>query len=242
MASRATKSSRSKRNQPRVIAVTAAYNEADNIALVVRRAVDLGYEIIVVDDGSEDDTAQVARNNGAVVLRHPTNFGQGQGLLTGFKAAIMEECDYIVEMDADCQHDPADIPRFIDVLEASDYDIVVGSRVTGANHPDAPLMRRLFLPYVTAAVNMLTGYRMSDAMCGYRAFRTEGLRRARHVLDEILEPQYIAAEMFVRFSRAGLTVGEIPIALNDRGAGASHKGTVRYGFGVMKAIMRGFAR
>ena len=75
-------------------------------------------------------------------------------------------------------------------------------------------------------------------MCGFRAFRRDSLLKVFPVLDSILEPQYLAAEMFLRFARAGLTVGEIPITLKDRRSGHSYKGLARYGFGVLKAILK----
>jgi hypothetical protein len=75
-------------------------------------------------------------------------------------------------------------------------------------------------------------------MCGFRAFRVESLRRVAHVLAEMDEPQYIAAEMFIRFSRAGLTVTEVPIRLSARGSGLSYKGFARYGWGVTRTILR----
>ena len=224
----------------RVCVVMAAYNEAGCIGEIVSTIIDLGHRVIVVDDGSTDGTGVVAQNMGARVLTLPTNFGQGQGLIVGFKAALQEDCDVIIEMDADGQHDAHAIEGFIDAMDNQPHDIVVGSRVTGRNHPNAPFFRRFFLPYVTQTINLLTGYRMTDAMCGFRAFRTASLRRSAYVLDEILEPQYIAAEMFVRFARAGLTVGEIPIILTDRKTGASTKGLFRYGYGVISAILRSF--
>jgi hypothetical protein len=76
-------------------------------------------------------------------------------------------------------------------------------------------------------------------MCGFRAFRAESLRRVAPLLDKLDEPQYVAAEMFIRFARAGLKVSEIPIHLAARGHGVSYKGLVRYGLGVARAILKG---
>ena len=79
---------------------------------------------------------------------------------------------------------------------------------------------------------------MTDAMCGFRAFNAPALHKVIHVLDQMLEPQYLASEMFIRFAKEGLTVGEVPIQMQGRRAGHSYKGTVRYGWGVLKAIIR----
>ena len=79
---------------------------------------------------------------------------------------------------------------------------------------------------------------MTDSICGFRAFRADSLRRVEHVFSEMDEPQYLAAEMFIRFAREGLTVAEIPISLSDRNSGISRKGLAKYGWGVTKAILK----
>lgn len=221
----------------KTVITLSAYNEENNITPVVTEALRCG-DVIVVDDGSNDDTAATAAALGARVVRHPGNLGQGMAVLTGFKAALLGDYDVIVEMDADGQHDPAEIPAFLEKLEETGADIVVGSRILGSNYDGAPWARRYFLPKLTGLINRLTGYRMTDSMCGFRAFRASSLSRVFPVLDEMIEPQYLAAEMFIRFSRAGLTVEEIPIHLRDRSSGLSRKGLFRYGWGVSRAILK----
>ena len=222
-----------------VLVTLPAYNEAANLPPLVRRIHELGYKCIVVDDGSSDDTLAVAEGLGAAVVRHPINLGQGFAVLTGFKAALLDpECDIVVEMDGDGQHDPDDLPHLLKRLEEAGTDIVVGSRILGSDYPNAPFFRRTFLPYYTAMINRLTGYRLTDAMCGLRVFRARSLAEIAPMLDEMLEPQYLAAEMFIRFARAGLTVAEAPIHMRDRTFGQSYKGLVRYGYGVVRAALR----
>jgi glycosyltransferase involved in cell wall biosynthesis len=91
--------------------------------------------MFLVDDGSTDDTAQLAKSMGAFVVVHANNLGQGWALLTSFKAALLESSDVIVEMDADGQHNPAEIPKYIEEMNRSNADIVVGSRILGAIIP-----------------------------------------------------------------------------------------------------------
>ncbi len=220
------------------VAITiAAYNEEANLAPVVDSAREHG-TVIVVDDGSSDRTAEVARQHGAQVIRHPVNMGQGMAVLTGFIAALTGDYDVVIAMDADGQHNPAEIPKFVQRLAESDAHIVVGSRVLGSDYRGAPLLRRLFLGPLTWVINKLTGYRMTDSMCGFRAYRTQALQRVEHVLLDMWEPQYMSAEMFIRFSRAGLTVDEVPVTLADRQSGLSYKGTARYGWGIARAILQ----
>jgi len=222
-----------------ILVTLAAHNEERNVGKVVGRLRELGYRCMVVDDGSTDGTVQVAAAAGADVISHATNLGQGDALLTGLKASLLDPaCEIIVEMDADGEHDPADVPRFIEKMRESGADIVIGSRILGSHQPTASRLRRFFLPYYTGLINRLTGYQMTDALCGFRAFRRDSIARVAPLLNIMIEPQYVAAEMFIRFSRAGLCVTEIPIHLADRGWGASQKGVFRYGVGILRAITR----
>lgn len=226
-------------NDSGCVVTLAAYNEERNIAPVVQRVQAMGFTCIVVDDGSSDATVSVAREAGAKVISHARNLGQGDAVLTGFKAALaLEGCGVIIEMDADGQHDPAEIQTFIDKLSSSDVDIVVGSRILGSPQERADFLRTTFLPHYTHLINRITGYSMTDALCGFRGFRRSSLARVEHLLDQTLEPQYLAAEMFVRFSAAGLKVAEVPVHLKPRTTGVSSKGVLRYGFGILKAIAR----
>ena len=222
-----------------VIVTLQAYNEEQNIVPVIEQILDLGYQCIVVDDGSSDSTVQLSEAAGARVISHPVNLGQGHAVLTGFKVGMLHpECEIIIEMDADGQHDPHDLPVLVEKLRSGNVDIVVGSRILGSNQPNVSFLRGRLLPYYTAIVNRLTGYQLTDSMCGMRAFRCSSLKGVAALLDDMLEPQYLAAEMFIRFSRAGLEVDEVPVHVRDRTSGISYKGMFRYGIGVLKAIFR----
>ena len=222
-----------------VLVTLAAHDEQKSVGELVRRLRAFGYSCIVVNDGSIDRTAEVAAAAGAAVVSHAVNLGQGDALLTGFKACLLDsECDIIIEMDADGQHDPADAPRFVEKIRNCSADIIVGSRILGSHQPNASSLRRVFLPYYTKLINRLTGYQMTDALCGFRAFRRSSIDRVASQLNFVIEPQYMAAEMFIRFSRAGLVIEEIPVHLADRGWGVSRKGVLRYGLGILRAIAR----
>jgi len=231
----------------KVIVTISAYNEERNLGGILDKLKTIqipGCELatVVVDDGSSDGTYELSRRIGAHTLRHHVNLGQGHAVLTGFKAALLmaKSGDVIIEMDGDGQHNPDELHLFLEKMEQGHYDIVVGSRILGSNYDGAPFFRKKFLPVYTNIINRLTGYMMTDAMCGYRAFRASSLMKVSSVFDDMLEPQYLAAEMFLRFSRAGLTVGEVPIHLKERSSGMSYKGFVRYGLGVLKAIIKTF--
>ncbi|MFC1892278.1 glycosyltransferase family 2 protein [Thermodesulfobacteriota bacterium] len=223
--------------QPRVAVFLTAYNEEPVIASVISR-IDKEYSVFVVNDGSSDNTVDAARNKGAEVISHPINLGQGNAGITMFKRACSLDYDYIVHLDADGQHDPDEISKLIAKAEEDNLDVVIGSRILGTNYDNAPFLRKTFLPYYTWVINKLTGYTMTDAMSGFRAHRISSLKKVFHIFDQMLEPQYLASEMFIRFSKEGLTVGEVPIHMQDRLKGHSYKGTIRYGWGVLKAIVR----
>jgi hypothetical protein len=121
-----------------------------------------------------------------------------------------------------------------------DCDVVVGSRRLGTNYPTAPFFRKTFLPLYTWIINKLTGYKMTDAMSGFRAFRASSLKNVAQILDNMIEPQYTASEMFVRFAKAGLTVAEVPINMQARASGSSYKGFIKYGWGVIRAVIKTF--
>lgn len=221
----------------KVIVTIAAYNEEKIIGSILRK-IPIEYEVIVVDDGSIDKTREICLQQGARVVKHVVNLGQGAAVLTGFKKGLELEGEYIIEMDGDGQHDPGDIPRFVEVLANNpEIDIVVGSRVLGSSYK-APFFRRTFLPVFTWLINRITGYSLTDCMSGFRAFRSSSLKGCRSVLDDFLEPQYLASEMFIKFSRENLKVAEIPIHIGSRGFGFSYKGLVRYGWGVTRTIVR----
>ncbi len=221
----------------KIVITIAAYNE-ENIIGSVLQQIPSEYDVIVVDDGSTDKTREICKSYGATVVKHVINLGQGAAVLTGFRKALEGNYDYIIEMDGDGQHDPADIPRFIELLEKHpEIDIVVGSRILGSSYK-APFFRRTFLPVFTGIINKITGYQLTDSMSGFRVFRANSLRRCHSLINEFLEPQYLASEMFIKFSRENLVVSEIPIHISSRGFGMSYKGLVRYGWGVTRTIIR----
>ena len=226
--------------KPKVAVVIAVLNEQQSLGDVLR-GIPQGVDVIVVDDGCTDGTASVASSLGARVVRHSVNLGQGVALTTGFRAALMHDYNVIIEMDGDGQHDPGDIPQFVQALDETGCDIVVGSRRLGSSYEEEPFFRRAFLPVVTGLLNLVTGYRLTDSMCGFRAFRAPALRRCHGVLYGTTGRQYVAAEWLIKFSKAGITVAEIPIHLRKRQEGASYKGLVRYGWGVVQSIVRGLA-
>ncbi|MBW2005495.1 MAG: glycosyltransferase family 2 protein [Deltaproteobacteria bacterium] len=214
-----------------------AFNEEEAIGDLLLQ-IPREFHVYVIDDGSTDRTGSIAREKGAKVIRLPINLGQGAAAIVGYKIVAMEGHDFIVKMDGDGQHDPKEIYKFIEELEVSGVDTVVGSRLLGKNYRGAPLMRKIFLKPVNLILSKLTGYKFTDSMCGFRAFRGTSLKKLIPVFDKIVEPEYMASEMWIRFSEAAISVSEIPIHLKARRKGISYKGFFRYGWGILQTIIR----
>jgi hypothetical protein len=223
-----------------VVVKMAAYNESENLPDVLGRMPG-GVDVLVIDDASPDETGQVARSLGAMVARHHLNLGQGIADITGFLIAFDMGYRYVVEMDADGQHDPRAVPLFVETLKRNpDVDIVVGSRILGSQDKDASALRTRFLPLYTRMINWATGYSLTDGLCGYKAYRMGSLVRHPGALEGLIESEYIAAEMYMRFSRLGLRIIEIPVNVSRRTHGKSRKGTFRYGAAVAWIILRSY--
>lgn len=190
------------------------YNEERTLAEVlreVRRHTDA--PVLVVNDGSTDRSAEIlARAREELsdidVLTHPHNEGYGQSLIDGFRYAAERGFDVVVTIDCDLQHEPRLIPRFLEAVRG--FDIVSGSRY----HPEAPgdqdpapPDRQRINAEVTRIINTLTGYRLTDAWCGFKAYRVAGLRQMQ--LDE--RSYGMPLQVWLQAARLGLTVTEIPV-------------------------------
>ena len=195
----------------REVIIMPLYNEEETLAPVldeVRRHSQA--QILVVNDGSTDRSGEILERSrpGIGVITHARNEGYGQSLIDGFRHAIDGRFDVAVTIDCDLQHEPRLIPRFLDV--ASRFDIVSGSRY----HPDAPGTqdppppdRQRINAEVTKIINDLTGYRLTDAWCGFKAYRVAGLARMR--LDE--RSYGLPLQVWLQAARLGLTVTEVPV-------------------------------
>ncbi len=157
-----------------VWAVIPAYNEGKRIGPVIRRTGKIVKNVVVVDDGSADNTSKVAEKSGAVVLRHPLNLGKGAALKTGCDYAIKKGAKILVVLDADAQHKPEDIPRFLDAIKGT--DIVFGCR--GLNRK-MPLVLRFGNWFIAKMTAILYGVDIPDTQTGFRAFTKSAYGKIR---------------------------------------------------------------
>jgi hypothetical protein len=163
----------------KTVALIPAYNEEQNIATVIKEAKNHVDLVIVVDDGSTDNTALEAQKAGALVIKHPHNMGYGAAVLTLMHAALASNADYAVLLDADGQHDPKDIPKFIQALQ-NGADIAIGNRFTQNN---VPAYRKLGIAIIRQFLRLF-GVKTNDPENGYRAYTRKTLETLTRELQE----------------------------------------------------------
>lgn len=211
----------------RALLVLPTYDEAENVEEVLRRlrAAAPDVSVLVVDDGSPDGTAELARKVGAElgdveVLERAEKSGLGSAYRTGFRWGLERGFDAFVEMDADLSHDPAVVPRLLARIEEG-CDLVIGSRyVPGGAIPDWPWLRRAISQGGNIYARLLLGISVHDATAGFRAYHRRALERID--LDAVRADGYgFQVEMAYRIERAGGRVAEIPIEFRDRTLGRS---------------------
>jgi glycosyltransferase involved in cell wall biosynthesis len=187
----------------RVAALIPAYQAEAHLAGVLERlrALPERPDVMVVDDGSRDGTARVAREHGARVESFPVNRGKGHALLAGF--AALTDYDAVVTLDADGQHPPENYPDFV-AAAGRGADLVLGAR---ARTPDMPASRRFANAFSSGWSTWLAGQRVSDSQCGYRLYRREVLSRT-----PLTAGRYeFETEIVVRAARLGFRLGEVTI-------------------------------
>lgn len=219
-------------NSNRWLAALPVYNEVDYVAGVLDEVHRYADRVLVIDDGSTDGTSEVLRKRDDVtVLRHERNRGYGAALQSAFQFAIEENFAGVVTLDCDGQHQPQRIPRFIQAAESA--DIVSGSRYLKQYPGDSePPAERLFINRrITGDINRRLGLQLTDAFCGFKAYRTAGLRELRITDDGYAMP----LELWVEAAAAGLRVIEIPVPriyldLNRSFGGSLDQAETRLGY------------
>ncbi len=202
----------------RVIAVIPAYNEANRIAGVVERTQQFVGSVVVVNDGSSDTTADIARRAGATVVSHPQNCGAGAATMTGIDAARALHADVIVTLDADEQHDPCDIPSLLQPILGATADIVFANRFGQKNR--IPFIRRFFNAVGNLVTFATTGKWVNDSQCGFKVFgpravsevslRMSGYEFCTELVREAVQHKWRIAEVPIKvlYSQYTLAKGQ----------------------------------
>lgn len=209
-----------------VFVVIPCYNESPEVLCgVVESLLGCGYEVVVVDDGSERAASAAVSGLAVHSLRHAVNLGQGAALQTGMEYCRRLGADVVVHFDADGQHDVADIPRLLEAL-ASGADVALGSRFLPGSESNMPRGRRLLLRLARLVNGVLTGLWLTDAHNGLRAFRGQALT----CIDLHENRMAHATEILEQIRRGGLRVQEVPVTVRytdySRGKGQRWSGAV----------------
>jgi glycosyltransferase involved in cell wall biosynthesis len=229
----------------RYLAILPGYNEAETVAAVIDsvRLHAPMFDVLVIDDGSTDSTGAVAREAGAMVLRHPFNLGIGGAVQSGFVFAMERGYDYAVQVDADGQHCAEEITKLLDAMgEDPTLDMVCGSRFMNRDRTyPAPISRRTGIHVFAFILSRLVGQRVSDPTSGFRLYNRRGIGLfARDYPHDYPE---VEAVLMVHFHR--LRMAEVPVRMLQRGGGRSsiRSGkSLYYMIKVLLAIFIGLAR
>ncbi len=189
----------------KICALIPSYNESRTIGLLVKSVKAKGLDVVVVDDGSLDRTAEIARGSGAQVLRHEQNEGKGASLKNGFRYAIDKDYDAVITVDADGQHSPYDIPKFTDAAEKTDADIIVGNRMSSSKN--MPPVRWLTNKFMSFVISRICRQSIPDSQCGFRLFKKEAFK----ALDLTSANYEVESEALIEAYRKNLKIKFIPI-------------------------------
>jgi len=207
------------------------------IGSVIARAMQHVDEVLVIDDGSDDSTAQVAELMGATVIRHETNSGKGAALRTAFKWAIDKKVDILVILDADGQHNPDEIPQLLHPILWKEADIVNGARFLKGHRLQVPKYRRLGQEILNFATNMNSRSKINDSQSGFRAFSNNTFP----IFSFTTNGMGIESEMLADAINAGMRIKEVPISCRYDVKGSTFN-PFRHGLSVLGSIVNQFQK
>lgn len=195
----------------RALVAIPVYNEQRYANRVLTRVLEFAEDVLVIDDGSTDDTPCLLGKHKVEVIRHAENRGYGRSMQDAFRWAIVDGYDWVITMDCDEQHEPAAIPRFVAAAAEDTHDVVSGSRylLTHADNDAPPADRRAINHQITEEINARLGLNLSDSFCGFKAYRVDALRKLS--LDE--NGYAFPLQFWVQAVAHGLRIREIPVKL-----------------------------
>ncbi len=220
-----------------IMILIPALNEEDNLKELLPKIPDQvnGEQVgvLVIDDGSEDQTRQVTLDQGFLVASNPVNRGGGAALRVGYDILKKSTCSICVTMDADGQHQPEEIIKLVSPIIKNQFDFVIGSRILGAREHDSTI--RIAGVYLFGAlISFLLGKKFSDPSSGFRAFKMDKMNTIL-----LLEDQYHTSELIIEAVKKDISIGEAPITILKRNYGKSKKGkNFIYGLYFMKTIIK----
>jgi len=199
------------------ILIIPVYNEEENITRVIedvnKNITDI--DILVVNDGSSDQTASVARKTGAKVISLPYNLGYGIALQTGYKYAVEKSYDYVIQMDGDGQHDPGSIENLLREVKSRDIDVAIGSRFLSNKKYRTSFPRKFGMKLFGSIASLIMGQKVTDPTSGFQALNKKAIK---FYASDVFPCDYPDADAIIMLHRAGYIIKEVPVIMhyNDR--------------------------
>jgi glycosyltransferase involved in cell wall biosynthesis len=209
-----------------------AYNEEKTIGDVIKKSLKHSDKVLVVDDGSTDNTVKIAQENGATVISHKKNQGYGAAVITIFERARQENADILTIIDGDGQHNPEQISLLVNTLQENNVDVVIGSRFLDEKS-STPGYRKRGIKIITSAANFGADFKVSDAQSGFRAYS----KRAIDSIHPTETGMSVSTEILLKISNKGLSVAEVPITISYDGETSSEH-PVPHGIAVLMNTLK----
>jgi len=203
----------------KTLVIIPAYNEEGSVGKVIEEVKQYlpGADALVVNDGSSDHTPEKAGGSGAIVLNLPFNLGIGGAMQAGYQYAFEQGYDIAIQVDADGQHDPKEIGKLLKALEEKKVDMAIGSRFIGGIGYRSSMMRRVGITIFSKVISIIVRQKITDPTSGFRA----ASRRAIQLFASEYPQDYPEPEVLVLLHQCHLKIGEVPVGMNERSAGAS---------------------
>jgi glycosyltransferase involved in cell wall biosynthesis len=217
----------------RTLAVIPCCNEEAAIGSVVLKTKRFVTHVLVVDDGSSDETRNVAKEAGATVISHKKNRGKGAAIRTGFQYALDNNFDYVVTIDGDGQHNPLEIPKLLDNVINNGHDISIGYRV--GSDTEMPIWRRVGKRVLDYTTSMGTGGVVTDSQCGFRAFNKKAVKAITPKLRG--EAFSVESEQLIKAHESGLKVANTSVTCKYKDLQTSTKNPASHGLSVLGYVI-----
>ena len=225
----------SSKGDVRILVCIPAFNEAKTIAEVIMKSKKYADTVIVYDDGSTDDTYEVANSAGATVIRNPENKGYGVAIRSLFQAAKEQNADIMVTLDSDGQHNPDQIPQLIEPLLKQRFDMVIGSRFLDSNDKEkVPRYRSFGIKTITKLTQAASYSGITDSQSGFRAYNKNALSKINLFEDGMA----VSIEILLRAKEKKLLTTEVPITINYDVKDTSTHNPISHGLGVLYSVLQ----
>jgi len=219
----------------KVLVCIPAFNESRSIAEIINKAKIYADGVIVYDDGSTDDTYELAKTAGATVIKSPKNSGYGTAIRALFQAARGQNADIMITLDSDGQHNPDHIPRLIEPLRTQNYDIVIGSRFLSKDDKEkVPRYRSLGIKTITKLTQSASYSGLTDSQSGFRAYNKKALTKINLFEDGMA----VSTEILLRAREKNLLATEVPITINYETDDTSTHNPISHGIGVLYSVLQ----